>query len=228
MRLGCGEGIRTLDLRVMSPTSCRCSTPQAKYEPDRPIPSNARPRIRAYAVPAPPASRRGVRARRGVRSGRGRGANSDTPISRPAASCALLSAGVLPRYSEGPLRAEAPRANRERLPMSADDLYPAALAVRERAYAPYSGYLVGAALRDERGAVHVGRERRERRLPAEPVRRGLGDRGPGGGRRPQDRRGLRGRRRAERAPHPLRRVPPAPAGVRRARRRPSTSPASAG
>ncbi len=25
--LGCGEGIRTLDLRVMSPTSCRCSTP---------------------------------------------------------------------------------------------------------------------------------------------------------------------------------------------------------
>ena len=28
-RLGCGEGIRTLDLRVMSPTSCRCSTPPA-------------------------------------------------------------------------------------------------------------------------------------------------------------------------------------------------------
>ncbi len=27
-RLGCGEGIRTLDLRVMSPTSCRCSTPR--------------------------------------------------------------------------------------------------------------------------------------------------------------------------------------------------------
>ena len=41
IRLGCGEGIRTLDLRVMSPTSCRCSTPQAKYEPGRPSPSNA-------------------------------------------------------------------------------------------------------------------------------------------------------------------------------------------
>ena len=27
--VGCGEGIRTLDLRVMSPTSCRCSTPPA-------------------------------------------------------------------------------------------------------------------------------------------------------------------------------------------------------
>ena len=39
--------------------------------------------------------------------------------------------------------------------MSADDLYPAALAVRERAYAPYSGYFVGAAIRDEGGRVHA-------------------------------------------------------------------------
>jgi len=39
--------------------------------------------------------------------------------------------------------------------MSADDLYPAALAVRERAYAPYSRYLVGAALRDGEGRVHA-------------------------------------------------------------------------
>src|SRR5436853_15378 len=29
-RFGCGEGIRTLDLRVMSPTSCRCSTPRPR------------------------------------------------------------------------------------------------------------------------------------------------------------------------------------------------------
>ena len=36
IRIGCGEGIRTLDLRVMSPTSCRCSTPRPKYEPGRP------------------------------------------------------------------------------------------------------------------------------------------------------------------------------------------------
>jgi len=40
--------------------------------------------------------------------------------------------------------------------MSADDLFAAALAVRERAYAPYSQYLVGAALRDEQGRIHAG------------------------------------------------------------------------
>jgi cytidine deaminase len=40
--------------------------------------------------------------------------------------------------------------------MSADDLYTSALAVRERAHAPYSQYLVGAALRDEAGRVHAG------------------------------------------------------------------------
>ena len=39
--------------------------------------------------------------------------------------------------------------------MSADDLFPAALAVRERAYAPYSAYPVGAALRDELNQIHV-------------------------------------------------------------------------
>ncbi len=39
--------------------------------------------------------------------------------------------------------------------MSADDLHAAALAVRARAYAPYSTYLVGAALRDEQGRVHA-------------------------------------------------------------------------
>ena len=48
MRLGCGEGIRTPDLRVMSPTSCRCSTPLAKYEPGRPTRQTRRPRVRAY------------------------------------------------------------------------------------------------------------------------------------------------------------------------------------
>ena len=40
--------------------------------------------------------------------------------------------------------------------MSADDLLAAALAARERAYAPYSEYLVGAALRDEHGRIHAG------------------------------------------------------------------------
>ncbi len=36
------------------------------------------------------------------------------------------------------------------------DLIAAASAVRDRAHAPYSGYLVGAALIDEKGRLHVG------------------------------------------------------------------------
>lgn len=42
--------------------------------------------------------------------------------------------------------------------MAPDDpeLLQAALAVRQRAYAPYSRYAVGAALRDEHGRIHVG------------------------------------------------------------------------
>ncbi len=38
----------------------------------------------------------------------------------------------------------------------AQDLLAAALAVRERSYAPYSGYRVGAALRDAEGRIHAG------------------------------------------------------------------------
>ena len=37
-----------------------------------------------------------------------------------------------------------------------DALFRAALAARERAYAPYSRFAVGAALRDEAGALHAG------------------------------------------------------------------------
>lgn len=41
--------------------------------------------------------------------------------------------------------------------MSADeDLAAAAIAAREQAYAPYSNFPVGAAVRDETGAIHVG------------------------------------------------------------------------
>lgn len=36
------------------------------------------------------------------------------------------------------------------------ELILAAITVRERAYAPYSGYLVGASIRDETGAIHIG------------------------------------------------------------------------
>ncbi len=39
--------------------------------------------------------------------------------------------------------------------MPADDLLAAARAVRARAYAPYSGYSVGAALRDAEGRIHA-------------------------------------------------------------------------
>lgn len=35
-------------------------------------------------------------------------------------------------------------------------LFKAALAVREQAYAPYSGFAVGAAIRDEAGRIHIG------------------------------------------------------------------------
>lgn len=36
------------------------------------------------------------------------------------------------------------------------DLVAAAIAIRERAHAPYSNFKVGAAIRDETGAMHVG------------------------------------------------------------------------
>ena len=39
---------------------------------------------------------------------------------------------------------------------AADSLIQAALSVRERAYAPYSDFKVGAAIRDENGSVHTG------------------------------------------------------------------------
>jgi cytidine deaminase len=38
---------------------------------------------------------------------------------------------------------------------SPDDLLAAALGARERSYSPYSGYAVGAALRDELGRIHA-------------------------------------------------------------------------
>jgi cytidine deaminase len=40
--------------------------------------------------------------------------------------------------------------------MTEEELFERALAARRRAYAPYSRFLVGAAIEDESGAVHVG------------------------------------------------------------------------
>lgn len=42
------------------------------------------------------------------------------------------------------------------MPGPLEDLFAAALAVRERAYVPYSRFAVGAALRDETGRIHAG------------------------------------------------------------------------
>jgi cytidine deaminase len=40
--------------------------------------------------------------------------------------------------------------------MTLDDLFAAALAARSRAYAPYSGFPVGAAIRGSAGRIHAG------------------------------------------------------------------------
>ena len=66
--------------------------------------------------------------------------------------------------------------------MSAHDLFAAASAVRAHAHVPYSGFAVGAAIRGASGRIYRRLQCRERRLPAEPVRRGHGDRRDGGGR----------------------------------------------
>jgi cytidine deaminase len=50
------------------------------------------------------------------------------------------------------MRAGDPRSEEDGL----DALFAAALSVRERAHAPYSRFAVGAALRDEHGAIHAG------------------------------------------------------------------------
>ena len=60
-RVGCGEGIRTPDLRVMSPTSCRCSTPRLRRLPSIARSVKERPavgRALAAAAAATPERRR--------------------------------------------------------------------------------------------------------------------------------------------------------------------------
>ena len=55
MRIGCGGRIRTADLRVMSPTSCRCSTPRPTILAARPGTVKRRPvgRTRWWRCPLP-------------------------------------------------------------------------------------------------------------------------------------------------------------------------------
>src|SRR3954447_25674852 len=89
---------------------------------------------------------------------------------------------------------------------------------------PRRGRPAHAGRRDPRG-----RERRELRVPAGPVRGGVRDRRDGRGGRDRDRRGRR-RRRASRHLPAVRRLPPAPLRVRQARHegppRPARRPAS--
>ena len=95
-------------------------------------------------------------------------------------------------------------------------LLDAATEVRENAYAPYSRFKVGAAIRGRLGRGLCRLQRRECGLSRRHLRRGRGDRRDGRGGRDRDCRGLRDRRQ----PRPgaaLRRLPPEDRRIRRAR-----------
>ena len=155
----------------------------------------------------PPAGRRAA----GHRPGAGAG-------DRGAALCPdRRAAGRLHRQGD-------PAAGRRGFPMSrsADaalaDLFAAAKAAQANAYAPYSRFHVGAALRTPDGAVYRRLQCRERRLSARHLRRSRRHRRHGRRGRAAHRRNLRRRRR--RGPvHALRRLPPAHPRIRRRGRR---------
>ena len=115
----------------------------------------------------------------------------------------------------------------------ATELYERAVVAAARAYAPYSNFLVGAAVRTRDGRVFDGRQRRERGLPARGLRREGGDRERGRRGLPPGRpRGDRDHRVAlRRLPAVAVRVPARPGHLpqprrraRRATRRPSSCP----
>src|SRR5256886_5206255 len=60
---GCGAWIRTKDLRVMSPTSCRCSTPRFQYKTSTSLSPQGRRAKDEGRCSARPRRRRGARSR---------------------------------------------------------------------------------------------------------------------------------------------------------------------
>ena len=79
--------------------------------------------------------------------------------------------------------------------MSVQALLAAASAVRAHAYAPYSGFAVGAAIRGASGRIFAGCNVENAAYPQGQCAEADGDRGDGGGGRAGDRRGRGGRRR---------------------------------
>ena len=168
------------------------------------------------AGPAPSArTRRGARAAaRSTRAGAG-SASGGTPSVRCSASPvgpgANLTAAVGTHLRWRHARTAPPTCST------------AARAVQANAHVPYSHFRGRGRRSAPRRVGSSPAQRRERVVPGGHLRRGVGDRGDGGGRRAGDRRGADGRRR--RAPDDaLRRLPPADPRVRRARTCPSTPP----
>ena len=216
---------------------------------DRPD-AAARARVGYRLVPVADAARAARRARGARRPRRGRSSGGGCCCGRPSASTSTRStASALPRArgrggrrlgprararaggppARGARRsatrrcARAPTPTRSRPAGRTRSCSRSPARPRRNAYAPYSRFPVGAAVRTTDGRRYAGRQRRERRLPAGPVRGGLRARRDGGRRRRHGGRGGRGR--AEpRAVHAVRRLPPAAARVRRRRTRRSISP----
>ncbi|MBF8289691.1 MAG: hypothetical protein HW391_659 [Chloroflexi bacterium] len=118
MQIGCGEGIRTPDLRVMSPTSCRCSTPRPRILTARPRCDNdlddARRHPNVCAGHGPPGTTRIAAASARFRGQRSPGEHS------PGAGGGRVRPGTRTGRITRPGHARRPRRAREIRRISAD------------------------------------------------------------------------------------------------------------